>query len=75
MAQLMNLEVGIPDHTTLSRRSAETQPALDLTGAKGPMHVVIDSTGLKVYGAGEWRQTKHGGRSQQRSDPGVRADG
>jgi hypothetical protein len=29
------------------------------------MHVVIDSTGLKVYGVGEWRQTKHGGHDRR----------
>lgn len=39
--------------------------ATDLARAKGPVHVVIDSTGLKVYGAGEWHQAKHGGRDQR----------
>jgi len=29
----------------------------------GPLHVLIDSTGLKVYGAGEWLQEKHGARA------------
>jgi transposase len=65
VARLMNLEIGIPDHTTLSRRSAETQPALDLAGVKGPVQVVIDSPGLKVYGAGEWHREKHGGRGRR----------
>jgi hypothetical protein len=62
VAQMMNLAVGIPDHITLSRCSAAMPVALDLTGAKEPVHVVIDSTGLKVYGAGEWHRDKHGGR-------------
>src|SRR5512134_2343770 len=61
----MNLEVGIPDHTTLSRRSAAMPLALDLSGAKGPVHVVIDSTGLKVYGAGEWHRETHGSRGRR----------
>ena len=62
MARLMNLE---PDHTTLSRRSAAMPLAMDLARAKGPVQVVIDSTGLKVYGAGEWHRDKHGGRDRR----------
>jgi transposase len=65
LARLMNLEIGIPDHTTLSRRSATMSLATDLARVKGPVHVVIDSTGLKVYGAGEWQQAKHGGRDRR----------
>jgi transposase len=65
VAQLMNLEIGIPDHTTLSRRSAAMPLAMDLARAKGPVQVVIDSTGLKVYGAGEWHRNKHGGRDRR----------
>ena len=65
VARLMDLEVGIPDHTTLSRRSATLSLATALTQAKGPVHVLIDSTGLKVDGAGEWHRTKHGGRDRR----------
>lgn len=53
------------DHTTLSRRSAAASLAAGLAKMTGPMHVVIDSTGLKVYGAGEWHQAKHGGRDRR----------
>ena len=45
--------------------SADAAGAMDLARVKGPMHVVIDSTGLKVYGAGEWHQAKHGGRDRR----------
>ena len=31
----------------------------------GPVHLLIDSTGLKVYGAGEWLQEKHGARARR----------
>jgi hypothetical protein len=61
---LLGIDVGVPDHTTFSRRS----PGLALTAslaqaqASGPVHVVIDATGLKVYGAGEWLVAKHGER-------------
>src|SRR5512135_1640120 len=54
VARLMDLEIGIPDHTTLSRRSAAMPLALNLIRAKGPVQIFIDSTGLKVYGADEW---------------------
>src|SRR3954464_14137844 len=58
------------DHTTLCRR-AETlevprpKPRGDGAGGgagrdTGPMHLLVDSTGLKLYGAGEWLVEKHG---------------
>ncbi len=61
---LLGVDIGVPDHTTFSRRS----PGLALASllaqaqASGPVHVVIDATGLKVYGAGEWLVEKHGAR-------------
>src|ERR671913_773396 len=70
LAALLGLSIGIPDHSTFSRRS----PGLTLAGslaraqARGPVHVVIDATGLKVHGAGEWLVEKHGG-------PGPRTGG
>jgi hypothetical protein len=55
----------IPDHTTFSRRSVGPSLATALQKRAGPVHVVIDSTGLKVYGAGEWHQEKHGERGRR----------
>jgi hypothetical protein len=55
----MGLDLEIPDHTTLGRRAAAvriTRPKR----AEGPLHLVLDRTGLKVYGAGEWKVRKHG---------------
>ena len=64
ITDLLGLSVGVPDHTTFSRRSPELvlATALARAQASGPMHVVIDATGLKVYGAGEWLVEKHGER-------------
>jgi hypothetical protein len=64
---LLGLSIGVPDHTTLSRRSPGLSLATSLAQAQraGPIHVVIDSTGLKVYGAGEWLAEKHGERGQR----------
>ncbi len=61
---LLGIDVGVPDHTTFSRRSPglALAAALAQAQASGPVHVVIDATGLKVYGAGEWLVEKHGER-------------
>jgi hypothetical protein len=56
---LMGLDLGVPHYSTLSRRAADL--AVDLSRrSKGPLHLVLDSTGLKVYGEGEWKVRKHG---------------
>ena len=61
---LLGIDIGVPDHTTFSRRSPGLVLAALLAHARasGPVHVVIDATGLKVYGAGEWLVEKHGER-------------
>src|SRR3954454_19200298 len=58
---------GGSSHTTFSRRSPGLTLASSLAQAQraGPVHVVIDSTGLKVYGAGEWLTEKYGERGQR----------
>lgn len=57
---LMGLDLSAPDHSTLSRRQRDLQVALPTRSAKAPIHVVVDSTGLKVYGEGEWKVRQHG---------------
>jgi transposase len=62
---LMGLTISAPDHTTVSRR-AVTLPALQAPSIPhGPLHVLIDSTGLQVYGAGQWLEAKHGAKSRR----------
>lgn len=63
--KLLGVTISVPDHTTLIRR-ATTMPSVS-TGRflDGPLHLLIDSTGLKVYGAGEWQQEKHGARTRR----------
>ena len=67
--QLMGLALAVPDHTTLSRRARTWQSPNkrhDRQGRPdGPLHVVVDSTGLQVYGAGQWLEEKHGARSRR----------
>jgi hypothetical protein len=51
---LLGLALAVPDHSTLSRRSRTLEvPPLRWLGA-GPLHLLVDSTGLKLGGAGEW---------------------
>ena len=68
IAALLGLELGIPDHTRFSRRSPGLVLATALARAQaggGPVHVVIDATGLKVFGAGEWLAETHGARGKR----------
>jgi hypothetical protein len=61
---LLGLTLRVPDHTTLSRRSATLEvPRPRRTAAAGDagtVHLLVDSTGLKLCGAGEWLVEKHG---------------
>ena len=67
LIQLMGLYLKAPDHTTLSRRSS-IQEVPGLVGKhEGPLHLVIDSTGLKILGGGEWHAYKHRRSSRHRS--------
>ena len=61
---LMKVSLNVPDHTTVSRRAAALPP-LPHIPAEGTIHVLIDSTGLKVYGAGQWLEEKHGVRARR----------
>ena len=56
---LMRLELPVPDYSTMSRRQAGLAVSLPLGSRSGARHVVVDSTGLKVYGAGEWHAGKY----------------
>jgi len=70
--RLLGLDLSVPDHTTLSRR-AETlevpRPRSDSRTDAGrdpePVHLLVDSTGLKLCGAGEWLVEKHGTRTRR----------
>ena len=55
----LGLALPVPDHTTLSKRSRHLGVSLPRRTA-GPLHLVLDSTGLKLYGEGEWKVRQHG---------------
>ncbi len=55
-----------PDHTILSRRNATLEISrLDNRGSQGPIDLIVDSTGLKVCGQGEWHAHKHGEKKRK----------
>jgi IS5 family transposase len=60
IGELLHLEVAIPDYTTLSRRRATLEVPLPRTRSPEALHVVVDSTGVKVVGEGEWKVRQHG---------------
>jgi Transposase DDE domain len=66
IAALLDIEIAIPDHTTLSRRGGGLTILPKSMGRDEPLHLLIDSTGLKIYGEGEWLDQKRGIRSPRR---------
>jgi len=60
LVELMAISLAIPDYTSLAKRAAKLGIALDVGRHQGAIDVVVDSTGLKVFGEGEWKMRKHG---------------
>src|SRR5215213_43092 len=58
--RLLGRDLRVPDHTTLCRRGRGFAGRRPRAVPHGPMHLVIDSTGLKLFGRGEWDAEKHG---------------
>ena len=58
---LLGLELAAPDHTTLSQRAgAFAGRQLRVAQHDGSVHLILDSTGLQLFGQGEWDAQKHG---------------
>jgi hypothetical protein len=66
LVELMEISLDIPDYTSLAKRAAKLGISLDVHRHKGAIDVVVDSTGLKVFGEGEWKMRKHG-KSKRRT--------
>ncbi len=64
---LLGLALAVLDHTTLCRRAKTLEVPRPRPRRDGePLHLLVDSTGLKLCGAGEWLVEKHGARSSLR---------
>ena len=67
IAAILGLEkLSVPDYTTLSRRGKTLEVNLAVAPKNGGVHLVVDSTGLKLYGEGEWKVRMHG-KSKRRT--------
>jgi len=63
---LLGLTLAVPDHTTLSRRAATLEvPRSKARSAGEPLHLLVDSTGLKLCGAGERLIERHGAKTRR----------
>ena len=60
LRELAFADLPVPNYTTLSRRAQELQVTLPEMSSGDPIHLVIDSTGVKVFGECEWKVRKHG---------------
>jgi hypothetical protein len=58
LLRLLGLDLAVPDHSTMSRRG-ETLPVSRPPPDSEPVHLLVDSTGLKLCGPGEWLVEKH----------------
>jgi hypothetical protein len=56
---MLNILLPVPDHSTLSKRGKTLRVSLPKKSS-GSLNIVLDSTGLKIYGEGEWKVRKHG---------------
>jgi hypothetical protein len=63
---LLGLALAVPDYSTLSRRAKTLQvPRPGPRGDGEPLHLLVDSTGLRLCGAGEWLAEKHGTKTRR----------
>jgi transposase len=58
--ELMQIALAVPEHSTLSRRIGQIKIPLPVVPKEGARHMVVDATGVKVYGEGEWKTREHG---------------
>jgi len=63
---LLGLALAVPDHSTLSRRAKTLEvPHLQPRRNGEPLHLLVDSTGLSLCGAGKWLQEEHGTKTRR----------
>ena len=60
LLELLRVNVSVPDYSTLCRRRRQLQVCLPRRRTNEPLHLVVDATGVKVFGEGEWKVRQHG---------------
>ena len=68
LLKMVGLDWAVPDYTTLCRRQKSLAVQIPYRRFDGPRKLLVDSTGIKFLGDGEWKARKHGfpGRRQWR---------
>jgi hypothetical protein len=61
LLRLTGLDSNVPDFSTICPRQRKLAVFIPYRGSPGPLHLLVDSTGIKVEGEGEWNARKHGG--------------
>ena len=61
LLRLIGLDWSVPDFSTVCRRQKTLNVSLPYRGGPDPLNLLIDSTGIKAEGEGEWNARKHGG--------------
>jgi hypothetical protein len=65
LLRLTGLDWAVPDFSTICRRQRMLAVNIPYRGTDGPLHLLIDSTGIKVEGEGEWNARKPGGTKRR----------
>ena len=65
LLRLIGMDWAVPDFGTLSRRQKTLKVNIPYRGSDGPLHLLVDSAGIKVEGEGEWNARKHGGTKRR----------
>lgn len=65
LLELSGLGWSVPHFSTLSRRQKILNVTIPYRGSKGQLHLLVDSTGIKVEGEGEWHTRKPGGSKRR----------
>ena len=65
LLRMVGLGWATPDFSTLCRRQQTLNVSLPYRGSTGPLNLLIDSTGIKAEGEGEWNARKHGGSKRR----------
>ena len=66
LMKLLSLDFDVPDHSHTARRAKNVKIQIPRKSRTQPSHIVVDSTGLKIYGEGEWKVRKHGSSKRRR---------
>jgi hypothetical protein len=63
--QLLGLDLAVPDYSTLSRRAETLEVPRPSPCSREPVDLLVDSTGLRLCGPGEWLMEKHGAQRRR----------